>query len=43
MYIGILFCLIVSDYDGIFVCVNVRIECFKLRYKFICYMKNFDE
>ena len=40
---GILPCSIVSDHDGIFACVNVRVERFKPRYKFIRYMKNFDE
>ena len=40
---GILPCSIVSDHDGIFACANVRIERFKPRYKFIRYMKNFDE
>ena len=40
---GILSCSIVSDHDGIFACVNVRVERFKPRFKFIRYMKNFDD
>ena len=40
---GILPCSIVSDHDGILACANVRVERFKPRCKFICYMKNFDE
>lgn len=40
---AILSCSIVSDHDGIFACVNVRVERFKPRFKFIRYMKNFDD
>ena len=40
---GILPCSIVSDHGSLFACANVRVERFKLRYKFIRYMTNFDE
>ena len=32
---GILPCSVVNDQDGIFACVNVRVERFKPRYMFI--------
>ena len=36
---GIIPCSVVSDHDGIFACVNVRVERFKPRYKFIRHMR----
>lgn len=29
---GVIFCGIVSDYDGFFVCVNIWVFCYQLRY-----------
>jgi len=40
---GIIPCSIVSDYDAIYACVNVRLPRFQPRYKFIRDIRNFNE
>ena len=40
---GVIPCSIVSDHDGVYACVNVRVPRFKPRYKYIRNTKTFDK
>lgn len=39
---GVIPCGIVSDHDGPFACVNIRVSCYQPRYKYTRSMKRFD-
>ena len=42
-YTGVIPCGIVSDHDGPFACINVRVPRYQPRYKYVRNLKNFDE